>query len=91
MHIDPYAWLFTLPATAALIQLYFQPADFVIKRWWNVMLDWESRTAERLSLLGWSLGGGDRARRTRIMYGITVTSLGLCSLASFGAFAGVIG
>ena len=90
MKIDPYAWLLTVPATVALIQIYFQPADHLIKRLWREFTHCESLIWERF---GWSaIDRVESARQIRntIMYAAVVTGFAIASLASFGAFVGIV-
>jgi len=89
VHIDPHAWLVTLPVTVALIQLYFQPVDARVKTWWNRLVQWEIHTWGRLSLIGLLNAETDQRRSSRVLYRMAVASFAACSLASFGSFIGL--
>ena len=90
MKIDPYAWLLTVPTTIALVQLYFQPADHLLKRLWRDFVRCESLVWERM---GWStpekMRSGHSLRNT-IIFAAAVTGFAIASLASFGAFIGFV-
>ena len=91
MHIDPHAWLITAPLSAGLVQLYFQPADFVIKRWWTRLVEWESQTWGRLSLIGWATRCSDASTLyTRAIYSMSLAAFSACTVASFAAFIGAV-
>src|SRR4051812_47370325 len=81
VRIDPHAWLITLPLTVALIQLYFQPTNHIVKRWWSDLSRWEVQTWGRFSPLSWT-GEVDRpSRRKHALYAALVLSLATCSVA----------
>lgn len=100
MRIDPNAWLLTLPAALALIQLALQPADHVVKRL--------CREAVRLEASAWQqlAGGGgvgansapppgERFARVsaacqRFAFKAAVGALLMTSLASLAAFVGAL-
>jgi len=100
VRIDPNAWLLTLPAALALIQLALQPADHVVKR--------ICREAVRLEMSAWQqlAGGGgvkasdaappgERLARVsatcqRLAFRAAVAALLVTSLASLAAFVGAL-
>ena len=90
MHIDPYAWIITLPLTLALVQLYFQPSDFVLKRWWRQIQEWESQAWTRLLLIEAELEARWRAKAGRVVHALAVGGLAMASLASLAAFVGLL-
>jgi hypothetical protein len=90
LKIDPYAWLLTAPATIALIQLYFQPAENIVKRLWRDFSRCEAIVWERL---GWmpTVTPSSRERiRNRVVFAAVVMGFATASLASFSAFVGLM-
>lgn len=86
MMIDPHAWLLTVPLTLALVQVFRSPANGACKRWWREL---QTREAWAWDRLGWA-----RPRCTpaslRAMQALAIAGLGVSSLASFAAFAGLL-
>lgn len=90
MHIDPHAWILTVPITIGLVQLYFQPPENVLKRIWTEARRLEAQAWDRL---GWSLSPvllGERKAVRKAFYFMTIAGLAVSSLASFGAFVGML-
>jgi hypothetical protein len=94
VQIDPYAWLLTVPATIALVQIWFLPAEHAIKRLWRAMRDAEAEVWCRLHFGLWrpepgSVGyTGWMSRPTA--YQAVVAIFAVTSLLSFAAFVGVL-
>ena len=105
MNIDPHAWLLTAPITLALIQLHFQPRDFVLKRWWRQMRQVEAETWFRLGRGTWyaddagsagtagsGMEGASARTGTRLgstLFAFFVLTFGAATVASFAAFIGI--
>lgn len=92
MKIHPHAWLFTIPITIGLVQIYWQPADHIIKRMWRELLQLETFVWERLGMsptLPVRLQVSNRQIRKSV-YGLVIAGFAFASIASFGAFIGVL-
>lgn len=94
MKIDPYAWLLTVPLTIALMQIWFLPAEHVVKRVWRNFQEAEADVWFRLHLGLWrpepgSISGWSLLNR-RAAHHVLVAVFALTSLASFATFIGVL-
>jgi hypothetical protein len=91
--INPHAWLLTIPITIGLVQVYLQPADNIFKRLWREFTRLESFVWERLGLpTSLSVARDNTGQRhlRKAMFGLIVAGFACASLASFGAFVGVL-
>jgi hypothetical protein len=92
LKIHPHAWLFTIPITIGLVQIYWQPADNIIKRMYRELLQLESFVWARLGVApAWPgrLNVSNRQIRKSV-YGLIIAGFAFASMASFGAFLGVL-
>lgn len=90
MHIDPYAWILTFPITIGLVQLYFQPPENLLKRFLHEARRLEAQAWERL---GWPMAPallGEQRMVRKVLFFLTIAGLAGSSLASFGAFVGML-
>lgn len=87
MQIHPYAWLVTVPLTIAMVQLCFQPAGNVIRRWWLSMLELE---AEAWFRLRGEYRQPEISTMFKRLYVATIGVFSLLSVMSFCVFVEVL-
>ena len=91
MKINPHAWLFTIPITIGLVQIYWQPADNILKRFWRELTRIDTFVWDRLGVTQDLPAQGSSQRQFRkAVYGLIVAGFAFASFASFGAFIGVL-
>lgn len=92
MHVDPYAWLLTVPLTFALIHMRLLPREHAVRRVWQQMQAAEATVWWRLSsgLMDADLRPPGSFLYTTRVFCIVVAIFALASLLSFAAFVGIV-
>jgi hypothetical protein len=88
VHVNPHAWISTIPLLGLMLAVYFQPDDNVIKRWWLDIRQLDART-----LMGLTGNGAPThdPRLDRIVFWALVLLLAAGSLLSLAGYAGLLG
>lgn len=90
MTIDPQGWLITLPLTVALVWAYFLPADHVIKQFWRHLAETEAQGLATMFGYAPQREPGVFTPAQHVAFWGGVACLGLSSLLSMGAYAGLL-
>lgn len=88
MHVEPYAWLVTLPLTVALIHFHLLPEQHGAKRLWRALGQYDSLAWERLGWTGHALDLNAKPRARRLLFVVVLVGLCISTIASLAAFAG---
>lgn len=88
--VDPQGWLVTLPLLAALLWLYFQPAEHAIKRVWRDVMRQEAQAMAQVAGVDIHPDSPLRLRIERMLYWAAIAVLALGTLASVAAYLGLM-
>ena len=86
MHIDPHAWLVTVPLAVALVQAKILPRDHFAKRWLNQIAEREGAGWEMVGVRERPFDLSDKPRARTVVFAVAFAALVLSSLASFITF-----
>lgn len=86
LHIDPHAWLITVPLAIALVQVKILPRDHFTKRWLKQIAEREGAGWEMMGVRDRPFDLSDKPRARLALFGAAVAALVISSLASFAAF-----
>lgn len=87
--VDPWSWVFTIPMTAALVWLYFQPSDHVLKRLWMSMARSQTQAWAGLFRLHLKEGHGRPGVLEKCLFWTLIFVLTAGSLACLAVFSGL--
>ena len=86
MHIDPHAWLITVPLAIALLQAKILPQQHFAKRWLKQIAEQEGAGWEMMGVRERPFDLSDKPRARMIVFVVMIAALTISSLASFVAF-----
>jgi hypothetical protein len=86
VHIDPHAWLVTVPLAIALVQAKILPQQHFAKRWLKQIAEQEGAGWEMMGVKERPFDLSDKPRARTILFAVMVAALAISSLASFVAF-----
>ena len=86
MHIDPYAWLVTVPLAIALVQAKILPRNHFAKRWLTRIAEQEGTGWEMMGVRDRPFDLSDKPTLRTVVFTLAVAALAISSLASFVAF-----
>ena len=86
LHIDPHAWMITVPLAIALVQAKLLPRDHFAKRWLKQIAQQEAVGWEMMGVRDRPFDLNDKPRTRLTVFAVALAALVISSLISFAAF-----